>query len=163
VAAWFTDCRHKVEPVTSGTRVILQYDLTLESDASCEKFTLLSDVKQARKDANSSSSGASAFNVSALIRLCTQVDAFLSADVNVGKRVGLLLKHEYSRVSLRREFLKGVDRALFDTLGDTNDVRLERILLSLFSFHDDDGYNKPVVVAGSFVENSASVKSELGV
>jgi hypothetical protein len=82
--AFYSDCRHEVEPVTSGYRVVLTYNLLL------------------RRGADASSADLDPALVDGVAR-CLE-EHFASSD-----RLVYLLDHEYTRRGLGRARLKGAD------------------------------------------------------
>lgn len=123
VASWFTDCAHRVEPVTEGTRVVLQYDIKLEKqedqgcyldDAFCVYVSSFSE--QDRREQEEADE-----------RFLKELRAKVAAFWKEGKTgfakkkyVALALKHEYVEESLVPLHLKGVDRGIYKTFASAS-------------------------------------------
>jgi hypothetical protein len=126
LAAWYTDVPHAVRPVTSGTRVVLQFDLfsTPASDDSDDA------------DASSSSDGESSFDkltenickkpFSDLLPPNTTLRPALDAwwQDHDNEPVAFLLRHQYLTRGLWWDTLKGADRALYTALGTAPGITL---------------------------------------
>jgi hypothetical protein len=92
-AAFYTDCRHEIRPVTAGYRVCLVYNLTL--------------ARRKRQPA-APRPGDKVGQVAGLL-------GRLFADPT-RQKVAIPLKHEYTEAGLSLDLLKGADRVLVDVL-----------------------------------------------
>lgn len=129
VAWWYTDCLHCVEPVTEGTRIVLQFDLKMASDD--EGSAQLHERLHA---------GSHELNVSemALQSVCDKVASYCAAfddkdGDNKHDAIAFLLRHLYINASLIPSRLKGIDRQLYDAFHASKHkfrVSLEHMLLN---------------------------------
>lgn len=92
-AAFYTDCQHEVEPVTSGYRVCLVYNLRLPRHK-----------RQPSAPRNSDN-----------VALAASLLSELFAD-DARHKIAIRLAHEYSEAGLSFDTLKGADRARVDVL-----------------------------------------------
>jgi hypothetical protein len=127
LGAWFSDCPHRVEPVTSGTRIVLQYDIL--NDAT---FALPEDAKEDDDDNKSddSDSGGELFHSSYLyspearpVLSAASRAAFVSAvqtEIDAGYDVALALQYRYlgdvcdEEALIDPTQLKGMDRLMWE-------------------------------------------------
>ncbi len=111
-AAFYTDCRHEIEPVTSGYRVSLIYNLRLAGRK-----------RQPSAPRNSA-------NVDQAATLLTKLLADGSHD-----KIAIPLIHEYSEAGLRPDMLKGVDRSRVDVLARAAEQLDYQLYLALLTHH----------------------------
>ncbi|HUP63533.1 MAG TPA: 2OG-Fe(II) oxygenase [Thermoanaerobaculia bacterium] len=98
LVAFYADCRHEVRPVTSGTRVVLTYNLLTKGAAT----TMLPRIEPRMLDALTA----------ALQRhFDTPLAARFGAEAAPPDRFVYLLDHEYTARGLRWDLLKGADAA----------------------------------------------------
>ena len=110
-AAFYTDCRHEVMAVSSGARVVLQFDLyahASEDDMGPDEWHEW--VAQKSRPCR-------ALSVHEVPQHRTDPCALVSAlrahwEAAPHQRVGILLHHRYAGCSLLPEYLKGVDQVL---------------------------------------------------
>ncbi|PBK65201.1 hypothetical protein ARMSODRAFT_447578 [Armillaria solidipes] len=152
--AFYTDVEHKVEPVTSGARLVLQYDVFVCTGPSPlaytpgeYDFTTLDVVRgKSRMDFMgedyrpgpphdnelqfpSSSPG----DVQALVAAIQKV-------VSSGtEEIGIPLRHLYRQSSICKEYLKGVDAVIYAALDPVFDVSLVPVILHENSDHSSCG------------------------
>jgi 2OG-Fe(II) oxygenase superfamily len=141
-AVFYTDCKHRVEPVTSGTRVTLQFDLYLErGDKVWEvgdtlKTPQLPDGLRLPEGCEDAS-----INEEALEKLLEAVKEWY--DGSKESKVGLLLRHRYAS-TVTPKHLKGCDLALYNHLDPYFELVLVPVTIGLSvcpSFDCDDSYN----------------------
>ena len=142
VIAFYTDTEHKVEPVTKGIRIVLQYDVEVvgsadKEDDECDRidevFLNIQDISRKRKRYQKSSDSLSVDD--AIVTKVTSIIENLLADE---EEVGFALQHLYRKSSILPEFLKGADAQLYHALVRSFDVTLRPVILQ--SFCDDEGF-----------------------
>ena len=102
-AAFFADCEHEVRPVTSGVRLALVYNLTLEKQAKPIKApTIGEQIAQSAQ-------------VLGQWKQSLLADSASSAPADPLK-LAVLLDHQYTQAGLCLDILKGADRGRADTL-----------------------------------------------
>jgi len=102
-AAFYADCEHEIRPVTSGFRLALVYNLTLETS---------------KRNITAPTSGE---HIAAVARLLSRWSSQRRAapDLNedsAPSKLAVLLDHQYTQTGLTRDALKGIDRAKADVL-----------------------------------------------
>lgn len=124
LAAWYTDCPHRVEEVTMGTRLVLQFDVCTNADklpsegegsAESSEYSEASDGEMHPNFYNQDSALESPQWKAHLVQE-------LRKELAKGNAVALLLEHAYysTRQVPAPENLKGRDRLLWTTLaGET--------------------------------------------
>ncbi|KAK0438850.1 uncharacterized protein EV420DRAFT_1207547 [Desarmillaria tabescens] len=136
-AAFYTDVEHKVEPVTEGVRIILQYDVfvselslpsTPNSDTEDSKLDMVAFHSSIRCDDHgnelqATSRFASEDSISAL------VDAIQEIISSGTEEVGIPLRYLYRQASIREEYLKGLDAIIYARLSEVFDVELAPVIL----------------------------------
>lgn len=105
--ALFGDCAHRVEPVTSGMRIALVYDLVTNDDGQAEQDH---DFDECRKVLGSYGPRAVASIDPGLIR----------AELQTYTDIGIVLRHSYPACQMTWAGLKGSDRALYNTIAQTD-------------------------------------------
>ncbi len=101
-AAFYADCEHEIRPVTSGFRLALVYNLTLEKQKSKRNLTAPTTREYIAKAAT-------------LLREWSS-QASGSSDDATPLKLAVLLDHQYTQAGLTRESLKGIDRTRSDVL-----------------------------------------------
>ncbi len=102
-AAFYADCEHEVRPVTSGFRLALVYNLTLEKS----KRTIAAPT-----------SGEHIAEAARLLRQWSGRRPAVSDQTadSAPSKLAVLLDHQYSQAGLTCDALKGIDRARADVL-----------------------------------------------
>lgn len=101
-AAFYADCDHEIRPVTSGFRLALVYNLTLE--------------KSKRKIAAPTSHEYIAATARLLRQWSARSQATPDSSAAAPSKLAVLLDHHYTQAGLTRDALKGIDRARADVL-----------------------------------------------
>ena len=133
---FFTDCAHEVSPVTSGTRVTLQYnvyiDRTTKPIRSIDKSYIADDIIEnltLRKDKRYT------FNDNVFFEIVT----FLTNTLN-NTTIGLVLKHNYHKFT-SIDNLKGFDKKIYEYLLSTQLFNLNIEAISIISRLSDNNKN----------------------
>jgi hypothetical protein len=147
--AFYTDTEHKVEPVTKGIRIVLQYDVEVvgwgpnESDDSegykYEIFSNMESLSQKREPFQESFDSPTADN--AAITKVTDIIESLLADEE--EEVAFAMQYLYRKSFILPEFLKGTDAQLYNALIRNLDVALRPVALQLST--GLDGESQPCV------------------
>ncbi|SJL15597.1 uncharacterized protein ARMOST_19099 [Armillaria ostoyae] len=141
-AAFYTDVEHKVEPVTEGVRLILQYDVFVShEEADLHEFDDYSNLDKVSGKSRlhhsyekiydhelQAPSGSS--NEDSLSSL---VDAIQEIIASGTEEVGIPLRHLYRQASIRKEYLKGADAIIYAKLSQVFDVSLVPVVLEEIS------------------------------
>ena len=114
--AFYADCQHEVLPLTSGHRVALTYNLSLEGDSSTGKIDALA---------------------------VADVSSFLRTHFEAQDRLVYLLDHEYTEHGLSFERLKGVDAGRVAVLRAAARERDDEIVLALADVHETWSCDEP--------------------
>jgi hypothetical protein len=134
--AFYTDTEHKVEPVTKGIRIVLQYDvevvgsgqpLTDEEDGEEVLFENIEAISIIRKRYQKSSDALTADN-----EIITKITNIITGLANGDEEVGFAMQHLYRKSSILPEFLKGADAQLYRALVGSFDITLRPIILHSF-------------------------------
>ncbi|OJA08729.1 hypothetical protein AZE42_11846 [Rhizopogon vesiculosus] len=133
VAAFYTDTEHKVMPVTNGVRLILQYDVEVigerpppERYNDDEKPLRLAALCAKRLESGKLVTATYAKPDDTLIQaVIDEIKELHDEGTNI---VAFPLFHLYRRASVKREYLKGNDSALFDALKDQFDISVDTVL-----------------------------------
>jgi predicted 2-oxoglutarate/Fe(II)-dependent dioxygenase YbiX len=126
--AFYTDCKHKVMPITSGTRIVIQYDLRAVPEENFHS-TFNQKPRKIPKD-NWTSDWRKNGNQDTLQKIAIAISKL--------QRVGILLKHKYSSRSLKQKLLKGTDHALWDYLSKQHfALRVEPVLIYVIDDYED--------------------------
>ena len=130
--AFYTDALHKVERVTSGTRVVIQYDVYIHTDtgmpAVCSDNNEGIEEEDNDWDSDENSDEPYLQNISnvfsdyrfpcisnvAMQMVLKELEKRISTCGT--KNVAIPLFHCYSAASIKHELLKGPDRLLFDAI-----------------------------------------------
>jgi len=136
--AFYTDTEHKVEPVTKGIRIILQYDVEVvesgdggDSEEETELLAQAEDTSKKRKRFQESSASLTADN--AIVNKVTDIIKSLLASGE--EEVAFGMQHLYRKSSILPEFLKGADAQLYRALANSFDVTLRPVV-----FHTTTDY-----------------------
>lgn len=156
--AFFTDCTHHVEPVVSGTRVVLQFDLFLETaerdteyDELFDRDTMI-DPSATRKrfkvqpvpkvpegirneliqSIRQHFADKSCRSMGILLqhKYVQQLGAMLMAVFHISKAVFPYAMHRYVNSGLRLDLLRGSDAALAEALKDAFAIKTSSVLLA---------------------------------
>lgn len=117
---FFTDCEHIVQPILSGTRVTLQYNVYIDP-------TKLSHLANNKYESNPRFIETHSFYKEQ--RLVVNPDVFsellqyLNTNLN-NKTIGIVLRHKYHRLTTPTG-LKGFDKQLWNFLGNTQNFKLQ--------------------------------------
>ena len=114
--ALYADCEHEVLPLTSGHRVALTYNLSLDGDSSTGKVDALA---------------------------VADVSSCLRTHFEAQDRLVYLLDHEYTEHGLSFERLKGVDAGRVAVLRAAARERDDEIVLALADVHETWSCDEP--------------------
>jgi len=179
--AFYTDTEHKVEPVTKGIRIVLQYDVEVvgwgsalavnekdddedEEQNEDELFYYMGDISRKRGPYQESSGSLTVDNA-----VVTKVINIITNELIDGrKEVGLAMQHLYRKSSILPEFLKGADAQLYHALLSSFVVTLQPVVLH--SCTDIDGRSAPYLAitwddddsSESDLESNKSVEPDAG-
>jgi hypothetical protein len=120
-AIFYTDCMHEVNPVLSGNRVIVQYDIYEEK--MDDSFHPEEDMGGAEQEPEKT------FDTSDLTQALA--DYFEEKD---GEVLGLPMAHKYPISGVKH--LKGRDRIIFNALKDLYTVRCVPVMYAIDSNYD---------------------------
>jgi len=137
--AFYTDTEHKVEPVTKGIRVILQYDVEVGPRVLDpyydETETLLDEIENHSANRKSyQESSESLTGDKEIVKKITDIIEGLFVDGE--KEVAFAMQYLYRKSSILPEFLKGTDAQLYKVLAGRFDVTLRPVVL-----HSGSDYN----------------------
>jgi 2OG-Fe(II) oxygenase superfamily len=133
IIAFYTDIEHKVEKITDGTRIVLQFDVNVkggQDDDSEEDFDDEDDGDLGGYESIDTLkplfpvSGTNDTILKELVVMIKEMHASNSVD-----EVVFPLRHLYRMASIKPEYLKGVDGYLYEGLKTTFDVSLKPIML----------------------------------
>ncbi|KAK0465932.1 uncharacterized protein EV420DRAFT_1508864 [Desarmillaria tabescens] len=137
VVAFYTDVEHKVETVTEGVRLVLQYDVFIQQEDEYPEYQYLripnSQLFTEHFEPVADAQGPKIFYPAALKDLS---DAISDAHERGTGEVSIPLRHLYRQASIRPEYLKGVDAVVYENLSQTFKVSLLPILLLETVFGD---------------------------
>ncbi len=114
--AFYADCQHEVLPLTSGHRVALTYNLSLQGDSSSGEIDALA---------------------------VADVSSCLRTHFEAQDRLVYLLDHEYTERGLSFERLKGVDAGRVSVLRAAARERDDEIVLALADVHETWSCDEP--------------------
>ncbi|KAG2741092.1 hypothetical protein P692DRAFT_20840250 [Suillus brevipes Sb2] len=138
VVAFYTDTEHKVMPVTKGTRLVLQYDVEVEQSSDSESIPpRYNSLDVAVKRHEYITSQITFPNLDPKM-LQAVVDEIRVLQEEGSSFVAFPLTHLYRKASIKEEYLKGTDSALFDALKNHFDVFLRPVLIRSMEHADDD-------------------------
>ena len=146
---FLTDVNHEVKPITSGTRIVLQYDVYLEDLEEVKKVE--EEVDDEYENDYDEDSGECPYNKPPKEFLCHQ-NYIEELNINVDQKIlsslkkfleeksitefCFLLSHRYP-LSISKEFLKNGDLKLYQTLIQEYDVELGYVVNHYMSDYDD--------------------------
>jgi len=146
IVAFYTDIEHKVENVTDGTRIVLQFDVNVEGNE--DDFESDEDEDEDNDDLLQRGSGECVSNTMKPLFPLSGPDAnrdvilenliAMIKDLQTSKSIDEVvfpLRHLYRLASIKPEYLKGVDAYLYKGLKKTFEVDLKPIVL----VHQTDG------------------------
>lgn len=117
-AAFYADCRHEIQAVTSGARVTLIYNLSLKKQKKQPKPpSIRKPVEQ----------------------IASLLPALFSEEQ---EKVAIPLKHEYTAASLHPDTLKGQDRASFAHLTSACEREGYQLFLALLTCYQEGGVDE---------------------
>ncbi len=141
--SFYADCYHEVQPVSSGYRIILTYDLMIERDGSTAS---LAATKPA--PAKVAALAAVLRRYFATPRLPARYHEEVGAPLDPPDRLVYLLDFQYTERGLSWGHLKGVDTARAALLREAAERASCEIVLALAKVHEvwdclDDGWEEP--------------------
>lgn len=158
---FFTDCEHRVLPVTSGTRVTLQYNIYTNPkkhshmkrskyDESLHFSDLYLNYKEKRIISNP--------------QLFNDLMQYLETNLNA-KSIGIVLRHKYHKLT-SSENLKGFDKKIWNFLNGTQKFNLN-LEVAIIKHHAENDYDyknkltceilgKSNIVADIYITNSTN-------
>ncbi|KAK0185153.1 hypothetical protein F5146DRAFT_1071615 [Armillaria mellea] len=145
-AAFYTDVEHKVDTVTEGIRLVLQYDVYIQ-DEDEDPDSYHHRGHDSKLFVEHLRHGTEApvpeiFDYSSLKELS---DAISEVHKKGTGEVSIPLRHLYRQTSIRPEYLKGVDAVIYEKLSQTFKVSLLPILLVETIIEDDRGVMSTMV------------------
>ena len=157
-AAFFTDTEHRVEPVKSGIRIVLQYDIELEEeeeedDSGKEEDNELEEWMSSVRATSPEHCVEAAADKAALDKVLTIIKELHS---NGAREVAFALHHLYRKASISANYLKGTDAILHDALIASGefDVSLHPVIF-YESFEYVSGENEHYVYRYDAVDHDA--------
>ncbi|THV06343.1 hypothetical protein K435DRAFT_834280 [Dendrothele bispora CBS 962.96] len=124
---FYTDVEHKVEPVTKGTRIVLQFDVRVDGPGERESDSDSDDdYCEGPVDSACVTSAPLAVhrNQKALNDVAQIIEKRLSDDDSNGvEYIGFPLRHLYRIASIRPEYLKGVDAMLYEHFSTSQEFK----------------------------------------
>jgi hypothetical protein len=149
VVAFYTDIEHKVDPVTEGSRIVLQYDIKVQNDQDDNN-----NKSDKGDDLNTGNVGEDFLRVAgdnAWVPLFPSSakdddhDAQLKALVKSIKKehksvdeIVFPLRHLYRVTAIKPEYLKGADEYLYESLKEKFDVQLKPIAITQQSGYEGE-------------------------
>jgi hypothetical protein len=152
-ACFYTDCTHKVLPVTKGRRIILQYDLYSENSEDSQDQQDPQDPEDSADEYSEEGDmdmnerwfgGFSGAPEHARHQLSAHTTSTLKASLtgyflkHPTQRLAVLLTHRYSVGNLKPQHLKGADNLLWDVLKGDYQTSLTSLV-----FYNTYDYNYP--------------------
>ncbi|KAG1738780.1 hypothetical protein EDB19DRAFT_1982378, partial [Suillus lakei] len=131
VVAFYTDTEHKVMPVTKGSRLVLQYDVEVVEQPSREwvsppSYTPLKEAVRRHQHIASRINTYPNLDQKLMQAVVDEIRELHKEGTTV---VAFPLTHLYRKASVKKEYLKGSDSALFDALENHFDVVLHPVLI----------------------------------
>ncbi|KAK0244884.1 hypothetical protein EDD85DRAFT_760049, partial [Armillaria nabsnona] len=134
---FYTDVEHKVEPVTEGVRIILQYDVFVSkpsrsSTPNCDLEDSILDMvvfcshMGCYHHNNELQAPSGLSKESSLLVL---VDVIHEIIDNGTEEVGIPLRHLYRQASIRKEYFKDFNAIIFASISKVFDVELVPVIL----------------------------------
>ncbi|KAK0436169.1 hypothetical protein EV421DRAFT_1739817 [Armillaria borealis] len=145
-AAFYTDVEHKVEPVTEGVRLILQYDVFVShEEGDPHEFDDYSNLDKVSGKSRLHHSSENVYDhelqapcgSSNEDSVSSLVDAIREIIASGTEEVGFPLRHLYRQASIRKEYLKGADAIIYAKLTQVFDVSLVPMILEEISIDGD--------------------------
>jgi len=139
-ATFYTDTEHKVEPVTKGIRIVLQFDVEVNTDYGDDDPSELLEAMEviSEKRSRQESSGLLTVDDAAVTKV-TDITAGLFEGGE--KEVAFAMQYLYRKSAILPEFLKGSDAQLYKALVGRFEVTLRPVVLH--SYTDYDGHFEP--------------------
>jgi hypothetical protein len=117
----YGDCLHKINPVTSGTRVSLIFDLHVTVDESA--FWEAAQKREGQERARGYPESNRAAILAGVEKELSEYDALI-----------ICLAHKYPLSQATPDFLKGGDRALYELLQDTYDTKVVACAVNMVNY-----------------------------
>ncbi|KAJ3290402.1 hypothetical protein HK104_006803 [Borealophlyctis nickersoniae] len=136
-AAFYTDCTHRVGTVTSGTRVMLQYDLHAKEVTDYSECEIFDSYGRNRHPSPPD------LNTAALAKLESLLHEWFAG--NDPTRIAFLLRHRYHSSAAVPSMLKKVDALLYTSLLPTFNIHLTPIIIH-HQGCDDGGEEDPPTI-----------------
>jgi hypothetical protein len=140
--AFYTDTIHRVEPVTSGVRAVLQFDILIDSNSDDDSYCrrdvdYLFHNSHYKEEWNMSGMefGSPAETDAAVLE---QIVSELLIEVTSVRSIAFSLFHLYRQQSILPEYLKGQDDLLYKTLSATFDLQLRPVVIDSRYNADDE-------------------------
>lgn len=131
VVAFYTDIEHKVMPVIKGTRLVLQYDVEVvevppRTRAYRPSYAPLKEAVDRHQHVESRINTYPNFDQKLVQAVVDEIRELHKEGTTV---VAFPLAHLYRKASIKKEYLKGSDSALFDALENHFNVTLHPVLI----------------------------------
>jgi hypothetical protein len=131
IVAFYTDIEHKVMPVTKGTRLVLQYDVEVIEQPPPDgivppSYTPLNKAVYRHRHIASHINTYPNLDQKLVQAVVDEIRELHKGGTGV---VAFPLTHLYRKASVKKEYLKGIDSALFDALENHFDVVLHPVLI----------------------------------
>ncbi|OJA11755.1 hypothetical protein AZE42_06318 [Rhizopogon vesiculosus] len=140
VVAFYTDTEHKVMPVTKGVRVVLQYNVEVVGEEppakEDDKETPLEEAARRRKHLASHFTTYPNLDKTLIQGVINEIRKLYEQGTNI---VAFPLTHLYRLASIKKEYLKGTDSALFDALSNHFDVSIYPVVINFTDMGEDLG------------------------
>jgi hypothetical protein len=131
--AFYTDCYHCVEKVTSGNRLALQYDLFYSGDGSKLNSETMNQLVEFNKTSSRiNHSRSNEFDEFWLNKLVNELEKKDFAK----EAYAFLLRHEYANKFLYPHLLKGIDKLVYDRLTKKFLIELRHVVLDVEKFSE---------------------------
>jgi hypothetical protein len=131
VVAFYTDTEHKVMPVTKGVRLVLQYDIEVIGEEpparEYDKQTPLEDAASRRDRLEYYFTTYPNLDKTLIQGVIDEIRQLHDQGTNI---VAFPLAHLYRLASVKKEYLKGTDSALFDALNNHFDVSINSVVIN---------------------------------
>jgi len=130
VVAFYTDTEHKVMPVTKGVRLVFQYDIEVVGEkppaGEYDQQTLLEDAASRRDRLEYYFTTYPNLDKTLIQGVIDEIRQLHDQGTNI---VAFPLAHLYRLASVKKEYLKGTDSALFDALNSHFDVSINPVVI----------------------------------
>ena len=148
--SFFTDTEHKVEPVSEGVRIVLQYDVEVsgwavrgmkrkredsdnepneDSEEEEDEYEEEEKGESVLEAMTSTESEEVAGDPKIVKKVAAIVKELLESNVGPVDEVGFALQYLYRKSSILPEFLKGSDALVYQALAEEFDVSLRMVVL----------------------------------